>query len=983
MNYTGMLTCIISIVLSMSVFAQDMGVRNVKITDIYPVEQNSQYNGFFKQGPKLGLTPIHTLGGLKYENTARNFLPSLSLHYAGDLNGDGYDDFYYRVVASDETTDDLDDRIRKTIVLYGSPSGIDDENSTVVRDGYTFLADVTGDGQPESIQYRDGALYLVVDESNGALETLVDVSLLELNYSAEYRAHGDFNGDGFNDLMVYNNTVNSMDATEVFMIYGASNVANITIDTLYAIKNGTGSYTEYSQMAYSDINGDGITEIIRVLSGTNSDNEAYGNIMIHRINGAGELEVVSTDTLWDNFWLAYTMRNGEIGLSDLNGDGLEELHLYNDGLLNVYQLSTDTTLSFDTDNPILTNEVNGFSSLGDFDDNGTEDLLIYSNDFVKYISSDASFNLTETDLPMQDGDYVWPSQSVTEDVNSGGDVNGDGIRDIVVGFENAENQRYGYRVHFGNSSGSLTDTATTEIEYIMGGETSTVRYVFNAGDFNNDGKEDFGVTYASGKVELYLESAMSNEMTPNLSVIYNATVFSPSTGDVNGDGIDDVLISISTIPTGSNDAAINIYLGGSTPDLDSDYSILFSDIYPDTTDGTLSNAQFIGDINHDGFDDIMFTSELMEDVTHIIYGGNTLSATPDEQLPYFAMNFSKLGDFNGDGLADFAVANNSNRVFIYSGFDASAGGSFSDQPMLELAAPDYNGVDQFGFYSFYGHSITSGDFNGDGLADLAFSSAFHQEYINGAYRSAEAIRLYAGSTSPDTVVDGKIYLLADDYALMPPNNMEDTLSQNIGTISSVPDQNNDGKDELLFAGYGWSTNAGVYYGGDLDTMGTTIDVYLEAPNQNAGLGPFANYIYAARGIPAVGDFNNDGKNDYILPQIGDRNFKTDPIYIYSSDQFSVANEEELTAVSEFELHQNYPNPFNPTTKISYNLPVSGDVKLQVFDITGRLVSTVVDKRQVSGNHVLSFDASTLASGIYIYRLKASGLTQTRKMTLIK
>ncbi len=379
----------------------------------------------------------------------------------------------------------------------------------------------------------------------------------------------------------------------------------------------------------------------------------------------------------------------------------------------------------------------------------------------------------------------------------------------------------------------------------------------------------------------------------------------------------------------------------------------------------------------------MFTSELLQDVTHIMYGGSTLSATPDEQLPYFAINFSKLGDFNGDGLTDYAVADNSNSVFIYSGFDASAGDSFSDQPMLDLAAPEYNGVDQFGLYSFYGHSMTSGDFNGDSLADLAFSSVIHQEFINSAYQSAEAIRLYAGSTSPDTVVDGKIYLLAEDYALTPPINIEDTLSRNIGTLSVVPDQNDDGKDELLFAGYGWTTNAGVYYGSDLDTLGTTIDVYLEAPNQNVGLGPWANYIYAARGIPAAGDFNNDGRNEFLLPQISDQNFLTDPVYMYGSTEFSVSNEEELSSASEFKLHQNYPNPFNPTTKISYRLPVSGDVKLEVFDITGRLVSTIVNKEMTAGTYTHTFDASAFASGVYIYRLQASGFTQVKKMLLIK
>jgi hypothetical protein len=584
---------------------------------------------------------------------------------------------------------------------------------------------------------------------------------------------------------------------------------------------------------------------------------------------------------------------------------------------------------------------------------------------------------------MQDGDYVWPSQSVTEDVNSSGDVNGDGIRDLVLGFENSDAQRYGYRVHFGNNSGSLTDTATTVIDYISSGEKGSVRYVFNAGDFNNDWTDDFGIVYVSGLVELYFGGSITEDMAPDLSFNKETTVYSPSVGDINGDGVDDLLISHSVSGIDSNDAAINIYLGGSSPDLTADYTINWTDVYPDTAGGAFGNAQFIGDINNDGYDDLMFATEYLQDVAHIMYGGTSISSTSDEQLPYFPINFSELGDFNGDGLADYAVANNNNVVYIYSGYDASNGESFSDVPMLELPAPVYNGIDQFGSYSFYGHSITSGDFNGDSLADLAFTSVFHQEFINDAVHPAEAIRIYAGSTTPDTVVDGMIYLKTANYDLTPASTMEDTLSRNLGSLSAVPDQNGDGMDELLFANYAWGTNAGVYYGGKIDTMGNAIDVYLEAPNQGTGLGPNTNYIYAGRGIPAAGDFNNDGKNEFLLPQISDQNFLTDPVYVYGSDQFSVSNEEELSSASEFKLHQNYPNPFNPTTKISYRLPVSGEVKLQVFDITGRLVSTIVNEEMTAGTYTHTFDASAFASGVYMYRLQASGFTQVKKMLLIK
>lgn len=87
--------------------------------------------------------------------------------------------------------------------------------------------------------------------------------------------------------------------------------------------------------------------------------------------------------------------------------------------------------------------------------------------------------------------------------------------------------------------------------------------------------------------------------------------------------------------------------------------------------------------------------------------------------------------------------------------------------------------------------------------------------------------------------------------------------------------------------------------------------------------------------------------------------------------------------ARIELDQNYPNPFNPVTNISYSLPQGADVSLKVFDMTGRLVSVLVDEVQPAGTYQQTFDASNLSSGVYFYRLTANGLDLTRKMTLVK
>ena len=87
--------------------------------------------------------------------------------------------------------------------------------------------------------------------------------------------------------------------------------------------------------------------------------------------------------------------------------------------------------------------------------------------------------------------------------------------------------------------------------------------------------------------------------------------------------------------------------------------------------------------------------------------------------------------------------------------------------------------------------------------------------------------------------------------------------------------------------------------------------------------------------------------------------------------------------SSFELSQNFPNPFNPSTVISYQLPVNSLVTLNVYDVLGRLVRSLVNDRQTAGAHSVTFNASSLSSGVYFYRLTAGKYASTMKLMLIK
>lgn len=97
---------------------------------------------------------------------------------------------------------------------------------------------------------------------------------------------------------------------------------------------------------------------------------------------------------------------------------------------------------------------------------------------------------------------------------------------------------------------------------------------------------------------------------------------------------------------------------------------------------------------------------------------------------------------------------------------------------------------------------------------------------------------------------------------------------------------------------------------------------------------------------------------------------------------SVKRENNLLP-EEYKLSQNYPNPFNPTTSIKFSIPEASNVVLKVYDILGSEVAVLVNKEMQAGNYNVDFDASKLASGMYIYSIKAGDFNVTKKMMLLK
>jgi hypothetical protein len=130
--------------------------------------------------------------------------------------------------------------------------------------------------------------------------------------------------------------------------------------------------------------------------------------------------------------------------------------------------------------------------------------------------------------------------------------------------------------------------------------------------------------------------------------------------------------------------------------------------------------------------------------------------------------------------------------------------------------------------------------------------------------------------------------------------------------------------------------------------------------------------------------------------LGLNSFQTDTTVVFEASHFSQilggdkalysilsSEDQESSIPTQFSLRQNYPNPFNPSTTIEYGLPERTFVELKIFNILGKEVATLVNSTQEAGMHNVTFDASKLTSGVYLYKIKTSKFTEFKKMILLK
>jgi len=935
-----------------------------------------------------------------------NFAPKVHFTSLGDINGDGFIDLAKQVIAPDERDENLSATVAKTIIHYG---GIDlsTEHDEVYYFNITAIGDINGDGFADAIGEKEELVFLQGSESGyeeAPFSKLEDMYELLDNASFSIK---DVNNDGIDDLVGSEKTL----AFGIFEILGNNDLDKVKIHVYDIGGNGLSA-------GNFEINDTTYQALIR--GGSSSFLEFY---FIDRDNS----NIVSVDTVH----LPRRPRDNFLFIKDFTGNGKLEI-LYKDEINYWHILESNTTderLFRYAQKPEFENlgsfniHLDALFPIGDVTGNGKENLLGIGDSVVviseiesqesykivgkkfyksKEIISGATFNKSQPIVSKENSKLLSYKKSFLVTLNSVKN----GFGHLIVGFDN----------EFPNSIPDISLIKYESADYAV----KIRSLVYPIEDLENDGIDNFVVEEVNlEEHSLLIYNGINDESPKEIPV--------PESHFVNA------LVSGNFTYTENHDIAVIFRPFQELLNQGVEYSIaLFNLSNSDTPFFEISASKILengpanklkismlsnlGDVNNDGLDDLgigapiaISNNQLANKQFYIFLGNQTLSNAPDIVIDYSLLDkevgtfgiggtAKGVGDVNNDGIDDFIVADYSRE--ISESIEEQSNGYISGVLYVHLGqdveTPDFSVPDfelqadtsdiEISQWMFGFNEVAVGDFNGDGLKDLAGKAFWHGD-VNGPFHERKgtgAIHFFFGkdgfSNQPDTLIP-----IRNEFVLNTEDRAQRTYARVFGRalLHSIPDINHDGFDELLLVPSRSHRNAVLYEGGT--TLSEENIALFNSPNPGLSLNPAGNYINVQYNS-IVGDYNGDGRLNFIGYQPGDENYRDTPIYMFDLESSEVSNEEDNVdeTPTTFALEQNYPNPFNPSTTINFTVTNVANVNLTVYNILGQKVATLLDNRSfAAGSHSINFEAGNLSSGIYIYRIEAGSFISQKRMTIIK
>ncbi|MCB0728610.1 MAG: FG-GAP repeat protein, partial [Ignavibacteriae bacterium] len=820
----------------MNKFKKLVFIVSVALFTLEGMTVSAQQNILRENGNQTDATSLQSLNGLI---ASQRFGASVS--NCGDLNGDGYDDIISGAHLTNSNTG-------RAYIYFGgnnmssSPSIVLNGESANSYFGISVsdAGDVNADGYNDVIvgaygySSNTGRAYIYFGGYN--MDNIADVVIsapVTSSFGYSVSSAGDMNGDGFSDVIVSAHTYSS-NKGRAYIYYGGLIMDNSPDKVLEGVASG--GFFGFSLSGAGDVNGDGYSD---VLVGAYAVSSFTGSAYLYF--GGSDMDTISDVTFTgegtSNFFGQSVSKAG-----DVNGDG------YSDMLIGASFYSGQTGRAY--------------LFYGGGSPDNTADVI-----FTGELSG----------------------SNFGRGVSGAGDVNGDGYSDILIGASSYNGNKGRAYLYYGNvSMNNVSDV-------IFKGENANDYFGFSVaggGDINGDGYKDFmvgayGVNSNKGKVYIYKNSLTGNDIydlavygDPNSEVGCSVS----DAGDINGDGYDDYIVGARYGGTFYEGRAF-IYLGSANPDTTAD--IILNGKSANSFFG--SSVSGAGDVNADGYADIIIGSpefNSSQGRVYIYFGGVNMDTIPDvimtgvASLNRFGESVSSAGDMNGDGYSDVIVgtpgyASSRGRILVYFGgsamdtiaditwtgsiandllgYSVSDAGDVNNDGYSDVifSAPNYSNykglviifLGNLGFpvsiigdndFDQIGLSVSgAGDINGDGFSDIIFGAPFSNNDFGKAY-------VCYGSTLMDTVIDlefgGELYNFAN-------------------SVSAAGDINNDGYGDLIISETGYYTNSGrafVYFGGyQPDNI---PDIIL---NNNFSGERFGNSVSSG------GDINGDGLDDIL------------------------------------------------------------------------------------------------------------------------